>query len=568
MFLSSCAPSPMVRVVSPDAKKVAQQNLKSSQMNSEKNKQNDNSKINSSNTQNKKTYEGNPTVSADGTPGGGGTIGQSGAAAAGSASTDKGSGSNQPGNSGTGNKSNDNQPKGTGNNPSPNGGNGSGNGAGKFSPGGTQTVDIDGEQKEIPKDIKSVAAAGIYADITEMLGGTLVATSQDNLSNTLFTSVFKNSSSAKPYMPLSGQAMTTSQAKSLAELPADERPQAVVCDSSTFAGDGSAAQEILSDAQIKFLYVEENSASDVSNENFNTDPYKVVLHNVYYFGEMLKDKCSVSYNGTTIPADKMAKEYNDYYKNNLDLLQGKYPYANEQLNDNSSVETYGKRHFSLYADKFFVSSLLDVTDSAVNYNKYNSNLDNVNSLTSKLVSEGSSGTTYLTLSDIADSNFRYSYMELSGIEKNLFMSALQMVNIKYQGPVSYNNKDPNGALQIGPGMYGDWSTTLNDTDHIIVSSKTTDDGKYTVRLPEYATYNAPRQTWAAFAEEKLDVQPVGIHRWTSTAPESVLEPLWLATVFHNEDSGIDIKTQVKDFYSKFYHCDLNENQINQILKIQ
>jgi hypothetical protein len=67
-------------------------------------------------------------------------------------------------------------------------------------------------------------------------------------------------------------------------------------------------------------------------------------------------------------------------------------------------------------------------------------------------------------------------------------------------------------------------------------------------------------------EMTLNVQPQGINSWTSGAPESVLEPLWLATVFHSKDSGVNIRQKISEFYSKFYHYNLNNNQINQILR--
>ncbi|AZV57190.1 hypothetical protein [Clostridium sp. AWRP] len=562
MILSSCAPSPVVRVVSPNAKIVAQQKLKSSQMDLAKKQQSNDDSSNDSSTQNKISDNGKSKISSEGQPGSGATLGQSGTAAINSKS--------QSSNTGASNTQNNTQPSSSGNNSSKGTGEGSNNAGGTFSPAGTQTASIDGEERQIPKNVRNVAAAGIYADMVEMLGGTLAATSQDNLDNNMFTGVFKNASSAKPYMPVYGQAMTTTQAKEIVDIPADQRPQVVICDNNTFSGSGKSAQDILTNAKIQTFSIEETSSSDVDNTNFNSDPYKMILHNVYYFGEMLKDKCTTNDGQSTVPADKMAEEFKDYYVKNIDgdssSLHSKYPYTSESSKSNSKIESYGHRHFTFYADKFFVSTGTDVTDSVDNYNKYNSNLDAINNITSKVVSEGSSGTTWKTLSDNINSGFRYSYVQLEGTNRNLFKSALQMINIKYQDPLSYHKPDSNNAVEVGPGMYGAWEM-LTDTDNVIVTSTTTSDNKYTVRLPEYASYSISGDKTVAFAEEKLHIQPTGIHSWMSGSPESVLEPLWLSTVFYSNDTSVDIKQAVKDFYSKFYHHDLTDEELNKILKL-
>lgn len=60
--------------------------------------------------------------------------------------------------------------------------------------------------------------------------------------------------------------------------------------------------------------------------------------------------------------------------------------------------------------------------------------------------------------------------------------------------------------------------------------------------------------------------PKGVATWDTPEPESFLAPVWMAQIFYPElFSNIDIKNEIKDFYSKYYNLNITDVEINQIL---
>jgi hypothetical protein len=41
--------------------------------------------------------------------------------------------------------------------------------------------------------------------------------------------------------------------------------------------------------------------------------------------------------------------------------------------------------------------------------------------------------------------------------------------------------------------------------------------------------------------------------------------LWLVNLLYPNESGIDMRTETKKFYSEFYHRELSENELDSIL---
>ncbi|WP_415533375.1 hypothetical protein [Ethanoligenens sp.] len=382
----------------------------------------------------------------------------------------------------------------------------------------------------------------MYADMVLMMGGTLVATSEDNLSNSLYTSVFPAVSGIPGSMPANGQAMTTDQADALANMPAKSRPQAVVADSATFSGSGQAAETILNQAQIKVLVMEDTTGSPLTDAVFSDSPFVTILHNTYYIGQMLKDKCSV--NGKS--ADAVATNFEDFYKNNVNGGSGSLhnQYGDYYVPPSTDAADFTKRHDSGYVDGFVLHPPTEQTDPGLTYAQFNAEMDSIipNVRNPAL--------------DIGTTTF-FPPIGLDGLYNQYFKSSVKMINSR-----SFTK----------PGPVGD--TVANNYDfemfcnQIIVTSNHTTDNQYTVRIPARACYGNVIIQIAG--EIKLNLQPSGlhgVHTWLSGAPESVLEPLWLAAVYHPSDHSMgDFSNTLTKFYSTFFHHSLTPDELHQIMR--
>jgi len=75
--------------------------------------------------------------------------------------------------------------------------------------------------------------------------------------------------------------------------------------------------------------------------------------------------------------------------------------------------------------------------------------------------------------------------------------------------------------------------------------------------------------WASISavkNEQIYPMPVGAGRWCSGCPEFILGIQWHAKIFYPEKfEDLDIKNETKDLYSKFYHYNLSNEEIQVIL---
>jgi hypothetical protein len=429
-----------------------------------------------------------------------------------------------------------------------------------FASAGTQMVDVNGEQKELPKGVKTVAAAGQYASIVGMIGGgaSLVGTSNDNAqAGTLFSAVFKNGTSIPNYMPSAGQAMTQGQLSNILSLDGDKKPQVVLCDSATFSALPDAASK-LNTAGIQTVTMEEANAN-VDRGSANDSPYQTVKYNVQVLGKMMDS--SITIDGKH--PEGIANDFNSYYDDvKSDLGQYHYSYAD----GDTTLSSYGKRRLTYYVNSFGIApnnngdvmsasdyqAYLSLTKSDLSLSVFQQvskvlpgSVEYKNNLQENIRTAYENWARLYRSKDV----YRYQANLRYGQENNFFTSALQMVNVDNQ----FTNKF------VGMPT----TTEIFYVDHLIVNSPTAVGER--VELMTTGTGTASNGAYPA-GEVTLNVQPQGVNSWTSGAPESVLEPLWLATVFHSKDSGVNIRQKISEFYSKFYHYNLNDNQINQILK--
>lgn len=71
---------------------------------------------------------------------------------------------------------------------------------------------------------------------------------------------------------------------------------------------------------------------------------------------------------------------------------------------------------------------------------------------------------------------------------------------------------------------------------------------------------------AAVQNDRVFASPRGVFLWSVRSAEAALMPLWAAKQFHPDRfADLDMHTEVKDFYSRFYSHDLTDQQIDEIL---
>jgi hypothetical protein len=61
------------------------------------------------------------------------------------------------------------------------------------------------------------------------------------------------------------------------------------------------------------------------------------------------------------------------------------------------------------------------------------------------------------------------------------------------------------------------------------------------------------------------VNPRGVSGWTGGAPESILEPFWVAAQFYGAYTPDALRLRTRDFYRRFYRHELTEAQLAMIL---
>lgn len=69
----------------------------------------------------------------------------------------------------------------------------------------------------------------------------------------------------------------------------------------------------------------------------------------------------------------------------------------------------------------------------------------------------------------------------------------------------------------------------------------------------------------AVKEGNVHLVPKGVYLWSVRSCEGALQPLWLASILHPElFPELNIREETKEFYKKFYHYDLTEDEVDMI----
>ena len=115
-----------------------------------------------------------------------------------------------------------------------------------------------------------------------------------------------------------------------------------------------------------------------------------------------------------------------------------------------------------------------------------------------------------------------------------------------------------GDAKVNPEKLAEWNP-----DVIIIQGST--DGQY----PYKDIANNKQLTGlSAIKNGKVYNVPNGGFWWCRPSPESPLGFLWLAkTLYPDKFSDVDMKSEMKTFFKKFYKYDLSDEDAEQILSV-
>jgi iron complex transport system substrate-binding protein len=86
------------------------------------------------------------------------------------------------------------------------------------------------------------------------------------------------------------------------------------------------------------------------------------------------------------------------------------------------------------------------------------------------------------------------------------------------------------------------------------------------QIQQQFTNNSQYGSLAAVRDHRVYTCPTGVFAWCASSAESALQPLWFAKTLHPSlFPNVNLITEVKDFYSKFYSYQLSDQQANAIL---
>lgn len=430
-----------------------------------------------------------------------------------------------------------------------------------------QVYDGNGTFIEIPENIERVSAVGqATASAVHMLGGTgrLVAVSQDYTNSSIASSIFNDFGNIQTLWSGSGTAgISEDNFNKLIAL----KPQ--VC----FYISGSNS---FSDAQLNALKAQKIQPIVLPNPNI-PDRLKQLVTIV---GKVMGNR-----NG--IDGEKLARQYNDYFTNTMGAVSNKVqPASSKNFNSDSpwSESITGSINPSPYATAFIDD--WDANADCKWYSKSGSNY--IAGTGAAVIQTGSSSSPlnyYMNMSGISNYGISKSTSEQTYRTGYSYFSPIYSADNKYTVNGKYGSNNYNMSLWIGNFTWTTISNVENKFTALIVNSKavkekiTSEKSRDKSVWKEYDAYDGTdsQGNWG-FKDGKeiylnriggtydIYVNPKGLVSWTEGTPESILEPIWLASKFYsNSFSENDVKAKVKEFYKTFYRYDLSDSMINKII---
>ena len=428
-----------------------------------------------------------------------------------------------------------------------------------------QIIDANGNVIKIPENVDRVSAVGATAAYVEMLGGSgrLVATSS-SFAESAFTSKVFGESVQVLWSGNGGSALSDSDFNKL--LAADPQVCLVENGSSTF-----------SDAQIRTL--QQKGIYCVTVPKFNTSSN--IKDGVTLLGTILGDKSSEGGQD----AVKNASDYVDWYESVISTLSSKCDrFSCDSVDYDNDRSVSKKKYFSGSADGYYCL-FADSWDSSASYRVFNDSKGTVMSGkgAAGVVSGYSSSPLSYYMSMAGVGNVAASYDDF-GTQHEWYLNGL--LKGDYAVTISGSYMDYTAGLQDCPYLTkvvkADNSEVHLGTEKFNTIIAATSDIKKNIEssplLKNYPEISTPKGTVrgvelsgnylgsVVYGDYTVKVNPHGAASWCTGSPESPLEGLWISSTFGTGVSENELKSEIKNFYSKFYRYSLTDAQVTSILK--
>ncbi len=420
-------------------------------------------------------------------------------------------------------------------------------------------VNAYGDVIEVPENVEHVTAVGDAALIVQMLGADnrLVASSSNIINDALAKNVFANEGLSQVSALWEGNGSTSISDNNFQELLV-KQPQACF---------EISGQNTFTENQIATL--KQNSIAYIALPDLKTTGD--ICQAVEIVGTVLGNQ-----NG--IDAQANAKEYIDYFNSTISYVSSKvnrFTYKSIDFDNNRSIN--GIKYLSNNTSEGHYSLYIMGWDNEAQYKLHNNS-------TVALQGNGMAA----VLSGYSYSPTSY-YMSIGGVV-NAASTYIDYGTMKnwYANPIT--SVDKLLTVNGGHGALSDYTLTKVDNaylgeslfpaiivennairDQIMKSDLWKNYGPITSSTgltKDYGFLDASGSIVTSSIRGDYDilVNPQGVGSWTSGSVESILEPIWIASKFSNSISEDELKTKIKEFYKKFYRYDLNDSQVDNILK--
>lgn len=419
-----------------------------------------------------------------------------------------------------------------------------------------QIYDANGNVVELPENVDSVVAAGDAAYIVQMLGGTgIVKGTSGSVTGSSWSSAVLGSSVETLWDGDGSSAMSEAAFSKLLKL----KPDACVV-----AGNGG-----FSAAQLNRLKSEGIACVPLPS----LDSADNIQSAVDIAAEMIGDR-SDRKGGQD--AAEMASEYRKYCTSLVNDVQSRtglftWNGINFRNGKRNVSNTASEGQYTLYISGWSSGTYKITGDSGATY---------MSDSGAAIAEQGYSDSPlsyYLSVAGVCNNGARFtddshSQYAVSPLNRNVYSH-------RFSGSYQfYDDKNESFARAWNGGSI---DSALGDTDFkaLLAEDKSTKQKieNSTAWKPQSRIQVGNIKDYGFEAGGKLInsyvrgsyeiyVNPRGACSWTDGSLESVLEAKWAAYRYHGAYTESQIKSEIKNFYSKFYRYDLSDAEINRILQ--
>ncbi len=390
-------------------------------------------------------------------------------------------------------------------------------------------IDATGREVEVPENVGTVTAVGEIATIVEMLGGDnrLLASSNSFKANQLAMQAFASQGAENVYEWWDGDG-STSACKNIGAL-VEAHPDVCfeISGEDTFDGDQITA---LDAAGIAYVLL------------YPLDTITHIQDDVTLVGQVLGN--NPDYN---IDSESIARNYCDWTNNVVNQSSG------------------GNQKATVYIDRWDDDASWTITETGGEV------LANGKGAP---VSMKTSGVFAECMNDVNLINTAVNNYFVEPLRSLYWMPSITRTSAKFDSGTNIIHSD-----ELGVGLGNDAFPAVivenSDIKDMICDQTEGTYGYYHWQTGEWQRMSdnvmaygfhvvgdggEPLRTWIE-SEYEVWVNPDGLGNWTGGSAESPLEVAWLGCKFQNNVSMNQVRSWVSEFYSTFYHYDVNPSNI-------